>query len=382
MPKSGVLGLAACLMAVIIGGSAFADVVDLQEIGRLTSKYTPYGAANQITFLGNYMYYSLDAGGFEIRDRYTLQLLSTTRASSAAYTVGFALDGDYAYLADWGAGLTVLDINNKSKPVVVGQWDKLEGNCFAYDVLKVGNRLFLTASGKGLYTIDVTDPCHPADVALYPLSSIPDDILQPNQSNRLFVSAYDKLYTFDITDPDNVRRIQDNRTYPNYTATYNPARKMVITSFQNAPNNVLRIFDATDVDHLTLLTTYALPAPPGQIWHQVKGVACFENYIMYTESTAGVTFLDATDIYHPQEVAYFAEPADIDKFGNTIAIDGQTAYVGTGHGGIIMLDLSYYIPVCCTRIVPEPATVLLAVPALAGLACIVRKRGVFARGKK
>jgi hypothetical protein len=361
-----------CIAAVICCGAAFADIAYLQEAGRLTSPAVNDGVVNQITFCGDYLYYSLDAGGFEIRNRYTLQVLSNIRTSFNAYTTEFAVDGNYAYLAEWTGGLTVLDIRNKYYPIVVGKWGQNLG--YAQSLKKIGDRVLMGVQGKGVYTLNVADPRAPVQTGLY-ITGYPADLVRPAASNRLIMGGYQRLMTFSIANIDHLVHVWEYPMYPGYGVTYDRGHNLVITTCQYTTSDVLKIFDATNVDNMPLLVEYQDPDPlPKGGYHQIRGITTFGNYIMYIDADYGVNLLDATDIYNMQKVACFEKPEDVRQLGNTITIMGNYAYVGTRGSGIIMLDMSDYLPLCTTSTVPEPSVALALIPALAGLAGFVRAR--------
>ncbi|RKY27031.1 MAG: hypothetical protein DRP79_03925 [Planctomycetota bacterium] len=85
----------------------------------------------------------------------------------------------------------------------------------------------------------------------------------------------------------------------------------------------------------------------------MRGIARHDNYIFAIDTYREVAVLDYSDPDNPQRVASFSKPDDVSDFEYSIAIDGDTAYVGTRGSGIIMLDIS---PLTA---IPEPATVLM-----------------------
>ena len=72
-----------------------------------------------------------------------------------------ALSGNYAYVADSGAGLQVIDVSNPANPVRVGGYDT---SGYAQDVAVSGNYAYVADDGGGLQVIDVSNPANPVRV--------------------------------------------------------------------------------------------------------------------------------------------------------------------------------------------------------------------------
>ena len=74
-------------------------------------------------------------------------------------SLGIAVSGNYAYVADRDSGLMVVDISNPNAPSLVGGCSI--GNS-AYDVALSGDYAYVCDwGGVGLQVIDVSDPTSP-----------------------------------------------------------------------------------------------------------------------------------------------------------------------------------------------------------------------------
>lgn len=67
---------------------------------------------------------------------------------------GLELTGTYAYVADCGSGLQIIDISNPTSPTLVGSYDT--PTC-AFDVVVAGNHAYV-ADGSTLQLIDISNP--------------------------------------------------------------------------------------------------------------------------------------------------------------------------------------------------------------------------------
>jgi len=76
------------------------------------------------------------------------------------YAVDVTVSGNYAYVADSGSGLQVVDIGDPAAPIIVGGVDT-PGN--AYGISVSGNHAYV-ADGGGLQVVDISDPAAPVIV--------------------------------------------------------------------------------------------------------------------------------------------------------------------------------------------------------------------------
>ncbi|MCK9566182.1 MAG: hypothetical protein M0Q43_09055, partial [Methanothrix sp.] len=72
--------------------------------------------------------------------------------------VGVAVSGGYAYVANTGLGLQIIDVSNPSNPTLAGSCDT-PGS--AIGVAVSGSYAYVADYDKGLQIIDVSDPSNP-----------------------------------------------------------------------------------------------------------------------------------------------------------------------------------------------------------------------------
>lgn len=364
---------------------ACAAPVLLQETTRYVSSPQP-GLVNQITIDDNYIYASLDDGGFEIRSRYTGFQLSKIRVATDggvtrdSYAVQFAVRDNYAYVANWYGGLTILDISNKFNPVQVGTWhnwsSSLYPGAFAIGLALNGNTCYLSVTGCGLVTLDVTNPAAPVFKNLAP-EPFPLDIYnclyQHKQSNRLILESYRRAEVYDITQPNTpVKKVSMN-SYPCTGMGYDPESNLMFLGYGYQSTLMLKIYDMTNPDVPQYLATYG-EALPDDLKHKICIMHRQGNYLFVCDSEHELIVLDCSDLNNMQRVAYFPLPDGVRCFTGGFAIDGNSAYVGTFGSGMIKLDLSSLT--LQSIAVPEPASVLLILgtAAVFGAHVIRRKR--------
>ncbi|MFM6293301.1 MAG: LVIVD repeat-containing protein, partial [Dolichospermum sp.] len=92
-------------------------------------------------------------------------------------TSGYAHDvqivGNYAYVADWGSGLQIIDISNPTSPTLVGNYDT---SGYAIDVQIVGNYAYVADGKSGLQIINISNPAAPTLVGNYDTSGYANDV--------------------------------------------------------------------------------------------------------------------------------------------------------------------------------------------------------------
>jgi hypothetical protein len=75
-----------------------------------------------------------------------------------------AVSGHYAYVADGGAGLQVIDVSDPANPRRVGGYDTPG---YAGGVAVSGHYAYVADGDAGLQVIDVSDPANPRRVGGY-----------------------------------------------------------------------------------------------------------------------------------------------------------------------------------------------------------------------
>ena len=105
--------------------------------------------------------------GFTAQSQGTVRSFTATPLS-VIHIPGFAnnvdVSGNYAYVAAGGAGLQIVNVTNRTAPVIVGSM-AVPGN--ANDVEILGNLAFIAAGPSGLQIVDVSNPASPVIIGAY-----------------------------------------------------------------------------------------------------------------------------------------------------------------------------------------------------------------------
>ncbi len=137
------------------------DISNPSGMLELGSCYTPDGALD-VAVSGNYAYVANEVAGLTV-----IQLtlpnptyVTTLNLPGNGWASGVAVSGDYAYVADGSQGLQKVDISVPSSPVWQPSWPYAGAQ--AMDVAVSGNYAYVADWGSNLLIIDLTNPGSPA----------------------------------------------------------------------------------------------------------------------------------------------------------------------------------------------------------------------------
>jgi len=126
------------------------------------------GAAREAVLQGNYIYVADEWGlrifdiivPANIRSAGQIQLMNTDEQA----TIGVAVTGHYAYVADAMAGVHIVDVNIPSSPQLVGTFIT---SGFNQAVAVSGTRLYAGNADGTLQVVDVSSPANPLELGRY-----------------------------------------------------------------------------------------------------------------------------------------------------------------------------------------------------------------------
>ncbi|MCX5754379.1 MAG: hypothetical protein NTW97_12205 [Candidatus Krumholzibacteria bacterium] len=151
--------------AYCAGGLGGVEIVDVAEPRRPKLVWRrDFSEVRGIDVDGRYLYF---ADGYEGCRIYSLAA-GAPAAVSVLDTPGWNCDcfvvRNIAYLADGGAGISVVDVSDRKKPRIVGS---LSLGTVARAVHAFGKTLFAAAHTRGVAAIDVSNPSRPSFAAWY-----------------------------------------------------------------------------------------------------------------------------------------------------------------------------------------------------------------------
>jgi hypothetical protein len=168
--------------------------------------FIPAEISNDVCVQGNYAYVAFhnhpnwDSSGVKIIDisnPFDPVEVGFCVTGSIPFAVG--VSGNYVYLADLQSefGLSVIDVSQPENPVEVGRCHDATHNT---RMAVSGDHVFLSNSNHGFSVVNVSDPADPQLVFngdFYNGGGI------TVSDNYLYISTYEGLNVFDISDPEN-----------------------------------------------------------------------------------------------------------------------------------------------------------------------------------
>ena len=122
--------------------------------------------------------------------------------SIPGFANGVAVNGNYAFVAAGAAGLQVVNVSNRSNPVIAASL-ALEGN--ANDIRLLGNLAYVAAGAAGLEVVDVTNPLGP--VLRGTLSTGGTALEVAVRGTTAYVANTSNLFIADVTNPASMAQI-------------------------------------------------------------------------------------------------------------------------------------------------------------------------------
>jgi hypothetical protein len=245
----------------VTAGNRGLHVFSVSPQGKLTH-LTTYFAGGYYRYLevaGDYAYIANSGEGLEILDiREHVPRPLWTQTGSKGY--GLHIAGHTAYLASNEYGLQILDISNPTSPVLVGT---LPTTGRAWDVWVNGADAFIADRDLGLVVADVSTPSQPQQIGALAWSEEPMAEVLDGTGECVYIAAgVDGLIVVDVSDPRK----------PTSTFRYDPGLdsygegvvvegETLYLSMSDSPSseqNGLHIFDLRQPCSPRLMSTYSL----------------------------------------------------------------------------------------------------------------------------
>ena len=164
---------------------------------RFLGRYNTPGSAMGVTVSGDYAFVADYGSGLqiiEISDPESPNRVGQYDTPGSAY--GVTVSGDYAYVADYTSGLQIIDISDPESPNRVGQYDTPG---YALGVAVSSDYAYVADYGSGLQIIEISDPESPNRVDFYDTDGSAWDVFI-NGEVAYVADGDNGLLTFDISD--------------------------------------------------------------------------------------------------------------------------------------------------------------------------------------
>lgn len=330
MASTGRWARGPCRAGVVVNNVAyFADGAYLQiydfnepsspvQLGRILVPGPIQGIAVQ----GDYAYLADWDDGLRVIDvSDPLNPIETGFLDTPGDALGITVVGELAYVADgYGGGLRVIDVSNPDAPFEIGYYDTTNEAC---NVKISGGLAYLADSYAGLRIIDVSEPMAPVEIGFYETDDITYDVVVDG-SYAYVADRFNSLIVLDVSNP--AAPLQVGTLDTGYLVAVQFNDGYVYTSGQV----FLGIVDVAD------------PTNPSLVGHHdpaglLNGTIALDGGRAYVSDVrTGFRAVDVTDPTAPIEVGH------VEGVSTTYAVDveGDYAYVACYTAGLRVVDIT------------------------------------------
>ncbi len=176
------------------------DISDPANPKRIAYGPTPWGAYREIALQGDTLY---------IADEWGLSLIDVSNPAAPGHlgsirlnqneqdTVGVAVQGSLAYVADAGDGVKIVDVSDPAHLSLVGVY---RPPVAALGVAVAGETLYVAAHGDGLRIVDVSNPAAPVELGSYDTPGMANSVSLAG-SHAYVVDDGGGMWEIDVSNP-------------------------------------------------------------------------------------------------------------------------------------------------------------------------------------
>lgn len=282
------------------------------------------GEGYGLALRGRYAYVANGGSGLSILELTEPTVPRLVGQYTDVYANAVAVAGDHAYVADEYRALKVLDISNPASPRLVG---RLQTPQPAVGVTVAGDYAYLAVFQRAVQIVDIADPKDPKLVSSKAVSGEPWRIAIAG--DYAYVTGFATgLQILDISNPT-APRLVGGEAFSGWSrgVVVQSNLACVVTYPWDSGENV-RLYDVTD------------PARPRRLGgHKSLGAAIGLAVNGDFALVAGMAGLDVLDISDPARVRP-AGNCDLSGQTSAVAAQGSYAYLADGTAGLQVLDIS------------------------------------------
>ncbi|KND49831.1 MAG: hypothetical protein AB203_01940 [Parcubacteria bacterium C7867-008] len=293
----------------------------------LLGTYNTAGSAVVAQVIGSYAYVADAGSGLQIIDVSNPALPVLVGTYDTPGVAGaIAISGKYAYIADSGSGLQVIDISNPTAPALVGNYSI---SAFDYNgVAIVGRYAYVTdGTGANVVVIDISNPTAPVGVGFLSGLSAPSGISIAGKYAYV-ADDFSGLRVIDISSPANPRLVSTYDT-PWIAEDVTVVGKYAYISDGGSPFASVQIVNISNPASVTSVGSFDTAGTAHSIF--VAG-----RYAYVGDGSSGLQVLDVTNPAQPLLVGTY----DTSGTAYGVTVVGKYAYVGDLSAGLQIIDIN------------------------------------------
>ncbi|HEC78169.1 MAG TPA: T9SS type A sorting domain-containing protein [candidate division WOR-3 bacterium] len=276
---------------------------------------------------GNYAYIANDGDGLMIIDvsdpqnPFEAAFFHTSTPTYYSTVTCVHVSGNYAYLANGWDGLRILDVSDPENPWQVGICNTPG---FAEGVYVSGNYAYVADWWNGLRIINVSNPANPSEVGYYDTESY---------ANRVCVSG---SYAYVADYNDGIRIIDVSNPAGPWEIGYYDTGQEAYDVF--VKNNYAYVADRRDGLRIINVSNPANPSEVGYYDTNDYAVAVHvtDNYAYVADYSDGLRIINVSNPANPSEVGYY----DTGGLSIDVCVSDNYLYVAAFTDGLRIIDVS------------------------------------------
>ncbi len=289
----------------------------------LVGTYNTPGSAFGVFVSGSYAYVADRGAGLQVIDvsnPSSPSLAGLINTPGSAYRV--FVSGNYAYVADLDSGLQIINVSNPVSPTLIGSY---YSPIHIPDVFVIGNYAYVAAGWSGFQIINISNPASPTLEGSFNMSGYADGV---------FVSG---IYAYVVKQPSGFHIINiSNPTSPAQAGSYGTpdyAYGVFVSGnyayVADSDEGGLQIINVSSPASPTLAGSYDTPGAAQDVF--VSG-----SYAYVADRGSGLQVINISNPTSPTLAGSYDTPGSAEG----VFVSGSYAYVADYGSGLLIFDVS------------------------------------------
>jgi subtilisin-like proprotein convertase family protein len=293
--------------------SALAQQITLVE--KIPTDITLSGIDPENDKLTYYLASEPTKGNFSVA--FNPSLLGSVANNSIGVDVVISQDGARAYLADFEAGLQIIDTSDVLNPTILSTLDT-SGLAYNLSLSPDGNTVYIADEEEGLQIIDVSDSSNPSLLSTFDTEGFSLGVTLSDDGLIAYVADVNSLEIIDVSDTQSPSLLGSIETsgaaYGTALSSDESMAYVAVSEFG------LDIIDISNPAYPVLVST--LDTPGGAF--AVK-LSSDDTTAYISDDSFGLQIADITDSTNPTILSSFDTEGD--SWGLALSSDGRYAYI-------------------------------------------------------